>query len=128
MPLDSYISLGRSGLRVSPFCLRTMTFGEDWDGANTAAAALARVDGRPGVASTLTGARRLQQLKSNLDAIDVTLTSDQVDRLDAVSKPVLNFPADDNRDLAPNLAFAGATVDGVKTRTRPMLQQSTTRY
>ena len=29
MSLDSYITLGRSGLRVSPFCLGTMTFGED---------------------------------------------------------------------------------------------------
>jgi aryl-alcohol dehydrogenase-like predicted oxidoreductase len=27
--LDHYITLGRSGLRVSPFCLGTMTFGED---------------------------------------------------------------------------------------------------
>ncbi len=30
MPLDSYVTLGRSGLRVSPFTLGTMTFGEDW--------------------------------------------------------------------------------------------------
>src|SRR5471032_366707 len=30
MSLDSYVTLGRSGLRVSPFCLGTMTFGEDW--------------------------------------------------------------------------------------------------
>ncbi len=29
MPLNSYLTLGRSGLRVSPFCLGTMTFGED---------------------------------------------------------------------------------------------------
>jgi aryl-alcohol dehydrogenase-like predicted oxidoreductase len=29
MPLDSYVTLGRSGLRVSPFTLGTMTFGED---------------------------------------------------------------------------------------------------
>src|SRR6202166_626305 len=29
MPLDHYITLGRSGLRVSPFCLGSMTFGED---------------------------------------------------------------------------------------------------
>ena len=29
MPLHSYLTLGRSGLRVSPFCLGTMTFGED---------------------------------------------------------------------------------------------------
>ena len=30
MSLDHYVTLGRSGLRVSPFCLGTMTFGEDW--------------------------------------------------------------------------------------------------
>ncbi len=30
MPLTSYITLGRSGLRVSPLCLGTMTFGEEW--------------------------------------------------------------------------------------------------
>ena len=29
MPLHHYITLGRSGLRASPFCLGTMTFGED---------------------------------------------------------------------------------------------------
>jgi aryl-alcohol dehydrogenase-like predicted oxidoreductase len=28
MPLDHYVTLGRSGLRVSPFCLGAMTFGE----------------------------------------------------------------------------------------------------
>jgi aryl-alcohol dehydrogenase-like predicted oxidoreductase len=32
MPLNSYLTLGRSGLRVSPFCLGTMTFGEDLGG------------------------------------------------------------------------------------------------
>src|SRR5215469_5882674 len=30
MPLTDYVTLGRSGLRVSPFCLGAMTFGEDW--------------------------------------------------------------------------------------------------
>jgi aryl-alcohol dehydrogenase-like predicted oxidoreductase len=30
MPLDHYVTLGRSGLHVSPHCLGTMTFGEDW--------------------------------------------------------------------------------------------------
>lgn len=30
MSLDAYVTLGRSGLRVSPFTLGTMTFGEDW--------------------------------------------------------------------------------------------------
>ncbi|GES99332.1 aldo/keto reductase [Rhizophagus clarus] len=33
--LDDYVLLGRSGLRVSPLCLGTMTFGEQWGlGAN----------------------------------------------------------------------------------------------
>ena len=30
MSLNHYVTLGRSGLRVSPFCLGAMTFGEDW--------------------------------------------------------------------------------------------------
>ncbi len=30
MPLNHYVTLGRSGLRVSPFCLGAMTFGDDW--------------------------------------------------------------------------------------------------
>ncbi len=29
MPLDHYVTLGRSGLRVSPLCMGAMTFGED---------------------------------------------------------------------------------------------------
>jgi aryl-alcohol dehydrogenase-like predicted oxidoreductase len=37
MPLDHFVTLGRSGLRVSPFCLGGMTFGEErgW-GSNVA--------------------------------------------------------------------------------------------
>ena len=97
-------------------------------GANTAAVALAWVHSRPGVASTLIGARRLDQFKANLEVIDVSLSSEQMARLDAVSKPELNFPADNNRDLAPNLAFAGATVDGIKTNPVQMLARNTTRY
>ncbi len=30
MKLSDYVTLGRSGLKVSPLCLGTMTFGEDW--------------------------------------------------------------------------------------------------
>lgn len=35
MPLDHYVTLGRSGLRVSPFALGAMTFGEDPPGAGS---------------------------------------------------------------------------------------------
>jgi aryl-alcohol dehydrogenase-like predicted oxidoreductase len=37
MPLNRYVTLGRSGLRVSPFCLGTMTFGQDWGWGSTVA-------------------------------------------------------------------------------------------
>jgi len=37
MSLKNFVTLGRSGLRVSPLCLGAMTFGEDWGwGANVA--------------------------------------------------------------------------------------------
>jgi aryl-alcohol dehydrogenase-like predicted oxidoreductase len=35
MPLDHYVTLGRSGLRVSPLCLGAMTFGEDFGWGST---------------------------------------------------------------------------------------------
>ncbi|MEZ0107456.1 aryl-alcohol dehydrogenase-like predicted oxidoreductase [Catenulispora sp. EB89] len=38
MTLDSYVTLGRSGLRVSPFALGAMTFGEDLGGAGCSVA------------------------------------------------------------------------------------------
>ena len=39
MSLDRYVTLGRSGLRVSPFCLGAMTFGEDWGWGSSVAEA-----------------------------------------------------------------------------------------
>jgi aryl-alcohol dehydrogenase-like predicted oxidoreductase len=35
MSLNHYVTLGRSGLRVSPFCLGTMTFGQEWGWGST---------------------------------------------------------------------------------------------
>ncbi|WP_194909262.1 aldo/keto reductase [Catenulispora rubra] len=43
MPLDSYVTLGRSGLRVSPFALGAMTFGEDPGGAGCSVAESERI-------------------------------------------------------------------------------------
>ncbi len=77
-----------------------------------ASVALAWVRSQAGVTSTLIGARRLDQLKANLDSLDVMLSAEQLDRLGGVSKPKLNFPAENNETLAPLLAFPGLTVDG----------------
>jgi aryl-alcohol dehydrogenase-like predicted oxidoreductase len=96
--------------------------------ASPAAVALAWLRGRPGVSSTIIGARRIEQLRQNLAALDITLTAAQVASLDEASKPVLNFPADLNRDRAPSLAFAGATVDGKPTKAMPLLTESAARY
>ena len=96
--------------------------------ASPAAVALAWVQGRPGVTSTIIGARRIDQLHANLAALDLTLTQAQIAALDEVSKPALAFPADINLHMAPTLAFAGATVDGVSTQLSPLLGASATRY
>ena len=78
--------------------------------------ALAWVQSRPGVSSTVIGARTMDHLEANLKALDVQLTPDQIATLDAVSKPVLNFPAEFNANLSPNFEHAGATVNGVPSK------------
>ena len=52
-------------------------------GVGATAVALAWVHGRPGFVSTLIGARRIDQLQSNLEALDIELTRDQLAGLDA---------------------------------------------
>lgn len=58
-----------------------------------AAVALAWVQAQPGVASTIIGVRRADQLEQNLSALDIRLTAAHLAALSAVSQPVLNFPA-----------------------------------
>ncbi|MBZ0238942.1 MAG: aldo/keto reductase [Deltaproteobacteria bacterium] len=54
--------------------------------------ALAWVAGRPGVTSTITGARSAEQLHQNLGALELTLSADQRARLDDASKIVPGHP------------------------------------
>jgi aryl-alcohol dehydrogenase-like predicted oxidoreductase len=96
--------------------------------ARPAAVALAWVHNRRGVSSTLIGARRIDQLRANLSALDVQLTASQIAALDEVSKPSLNFPADINAHLSPSFMFAGATIDGQPTQVLPLLTASDARY
>lgn len=84
--------------------------------ASVAAVALAWVQSRPGVTSTIIGARTMEQLEANIKALDVHLTSEQIASLDSVSKPVLNFPAEFNALRSPNFAHTGATVNGHPTQ------------
>src|ERR1700687_5874098 len=57
-----------------------------------ATVALAWVQSRPGVASTIIGARTVEQLEQNLAAADLTLTDEHIAALGRVSEPVLHFP------------------------------------
>ena len=96
-------------------------------GVTPAAAALSWVQHRPGVTSTLLGARHLAQLRANLDAVDVHLTDAQTETLDKASAPQLGFPAQ-YAAHSQDIGFAGATVDGVPSRVNSMLEGSAVRY
>jgi aryl-alcohol dehydrogenase-like predicted oxidoreductase len=97
-------------------------------GATSAQVALAWLAGRPAVSSIVIGARRMHQFENNLGALDVTLTDAQRAKLEEVSTPKLNFPADNNRLLAPSMQFAGATVDGRPSTVSPLLRVTDIRY
>jgi aryl-alcohol dehydrogenase-like predicted oxidoreductase len=61
-------------------------------GISAAQVALAWLIGRPGVTSVVVGARTDAQLKDNLKAVGLVLTSEERARLDSVSAPALLYP------------------------------------
>jgi aryl-alcohol dehydrogenase-like predicted oxidoreductase len=84
--------------------------------------ALAWVVGRPGVTSTIIGARRIEQLEDNLKALDVKLTAEEVGRLDALTQPTFGFP----QSMQPMFAAihnGGTTVNGVQAPPSPFVMQ-----
>jgi aryl-alcohol dehydrogenase-like predicted oxidoreductase len=97
-------------------------------GISSAQVALAWVRGRPAITSTLIGARTVEQLRSNLASLEVTLAPDQLAALESSSTPSLDFPAPNNALLGPMLGFGGTTVDGVALPVWPALLESSTRY
>ncbi|HXN81503.1 MAG TPA: aldo/keto reductase [Myxococcales bacterium] len=80
--------------------------------------ALAWVQGRPGVTSTILGARTLAQLDDNLKALDLTLSAEQSAALDKLTTPALNFPAE-VLTMAGMLYAGGTTINGEKPQTMP---------
>src|SRR5262245_24613529 len=61
-------------------------------GVPAAQVALAWSLGRPGITSLVIGARNEEQLKANLPCVELKLTQEERDRLDAVSAPTLIYP------------------------------------
>lgn len=87
-----------------------------------AAVALAWVQSRLGVCSTIIGARHMEQLEQNLAALDLTLDAAHLAALDKVSKPALNFPAG-FAALIPTFAQGGTTVNGTPSAVWPLAPQ-----
>ncbi|MBC7975577.1 MAG: aldo/keto reductase [Myxococcales bacterium] len=73
--------------------------------------ALAWLQAQPGVSSTIIGARRLAQLEDNVQALGVTLTADEVSRLDTITRPKLGFPQS-MQPWFPAIHNGGTTVNG----------------
>jgi aryl-alcohol dehydrogenase-like predicted oxidoreductase len=97
-------------------------------GVGSAEVALAWVGSRPAVTSTLIGARTIEQLRSNLASLEITLAPEQLDALNQLSRPSLDFPAAINAEITPTFGFGGATVDGVELPVWPQLLTCSARY
>ncbi len=80
--------------------------------STVAAVALAWVQVQPGVTSTIIGARRLAQLEDNVKALGVKLTTEDLARLDTLTKPTLGFPQS-MQPMFPAIHNGGTTINGV---------------
>jgi diketogulonate reductase-like aldo/keto reductase len=112
--VNDYVTLGRSGLRVSPLCLGTMTFGTEWGwgseekvarevfdryvdaGGNfldtadayeksPAQVALNWAATQPGVTSIIIGASKPAQFEDNLRLVEFEIPGELRNRLDQAS-------------------------------------------
>jgi len=88
--------------------------------STVARVALAWVRGRPGVGSTIIGARRLSQLEDNLKSLELTLTASERAHLDGLTKPTFGFPQS-MEPMFPAIHNGGTTVNGVHAAPSPFI-------
>ncbi len=88
-------------------------------GTTVSRVAIAWVQNRPGVTSTIIGARTLEQLDDNLASVDVKLEARHVSTLNELTVPKLNFPAD---FIANGASFfhGGTTINGRSAQPWPL--------
>lgn len=82
--------------------------------ATPAQVALAWVQAKPAVTSTIIGARTMDQLQANLKALDIELTDDHAAALDDASAIEPTFPQSFLPNVTDNVQ-GGATINGVKS-------------
>ncbi len=80
--------------------------------------ALAWVQSRPGVTSTILGARTLAHLEDNLKALDLTLSAEQSAALDKLTTPTLNFPGE-ILPITRLMHAGGTTINGEESPLPP---------
>jgi aryl-alcohol dehydrogenase-like predicted oxidoreductase len=92
-------------------------------GTTPARIALAWVQRRPGVTSTIIGARTVPQLEDNLAALDLQLEAGELAKLNELTAPQLNFP---HRFVQTAAAFSssGTTINGVTAPVSPLAPKS----
>ena len=78
----------------------------------SAQVALAWVMARPGISSTLVGARSVVQLESNIAATSIELSDAQMARLNEASAPTLGFSASLGQPMIRRMVFGGHDVTG----------------
>ncbi len=119
---------GKSGLRVSELCLGTITFGEDWGwgapkdtrrqchGCSSAQIALAWIRAQSSQMIPILGASKLEQLQDNLKCLEVSLSPEQLQKLDRVSQIELGFPHDFLGSEMIHDRLFGGTYDSIDHR------------
>jgi aryl-alcohol dehydrogenase-like predicted oxidoreductase len=81
--------------------------------------ALSWVQNRPGVTSTIIGARTMPQLEDNLAALDLKLKPEQIKLLTELTEPQLNFPYNFVKNAAA-FSSSGTLINGVQAPVNPM--------
>lgn len=74
--------------------------------------ALAWALARPGITSTLIGASKVEQLESNMAAVEIGLTNDQMTRLNTASAPPPTFSSSLVTPQIRKMVFGGQSVTG----------------
>jgi aryl-alcohol dehydrogenase-like predicted oxidoreductase len=85
--------------------------------------ALAWLRKKPGVSSTIIGARRLTQLEDNIASLKVTLSPEEQGRLDALTSPSFGFPQN-MQPMFPAIHNGGTTVNGVQAAPSPFVMEA----
>jgi aryl-alcohol dehydrogenase-like predicted oxidoreductase len=82
-------------------------------GCSPAQVAISWVRQQPGSVIPLIAARTEEQFRDNLAATDVHLSQQHLDRLDALSRPTLGFPADVMREASVVAGVYGAQLPDI---------------